>query len=142
MDFIIWGGLYKVKRIIPDIHVENCKKAIEYYQTIFGGEIKNLQMADGKEMFKGHEGKIIHSELHINENCIMYLVDVFGEKREGHHIDLVLELESEGEINTLYSALSREGTVKFELQKTFWGAYHAVIIDSFGITWSLNYAIK
>lgn len=131
-----------MKQIIPDLHVDGCKEAIEYYQTVFGGEIKNVQLADGKEMFKGHEGKIIHSELHINENCILYLVDLLNEEDKGQTMDLVLQLESEEEINRLYATLRQDGTVQFELQKTFWGAYHAVVRDQFGITWSLNYALS
>jgi PhnB protein len=131
-----------MKSIIPDIYVENCKAVLEYYKDVFGGEIRNLKLSDGIEMFKGHEGKIIHSELHINENCILYLVDIFDDKKETGNIQLVLELDSEEEINRVYSALKENGSVNFELQKTFWGAYHAVVTDQFGTTWGLNYTSK
>ncbi|WP_315119847.1 VOC family protein [uncultured Clostridium sp.] len=129
-----------MKRIIPEIFVENCKEALEYYKEVFGGEIKSVQLADGKPMFKGLEGKIIHSELHINDDCIMYLVDILDDNHKRQKGNLVLELESEEEINRLYSALSKNGSVQFELQKTFWGAYHAVVIDSCGNKWGLNYS--
>lgn len=131
-----------MKRIIPEIYIKNCKEALEYYKEVFGGEIKNVQMADGKEMFKGFEGKIIHSELHINNDCILYLVDIFGEKEETSNVHLLLELDSEEEINRLYEALSKDGSVKFALQKTFWGAYHAVVTDCYGNTWGLNCSAK
>jgi len=131
-----------MKSIIPEIYVKNCKDALEYYKGIFGGEIKNVQMADGKEMFKGFEGKIIHAELYINNECVMYFVDVFNDKNYESNINLVLELDSEEEINKVYSALSKDGKVKFQLQKTFWGAYHGVVIDCYGITWGLNYSLK
>jgi PhnB protein len=129
-----------MKRIIPNISVENCIEVLEYYKEIFGGEIKNLQMADGKEMFKGHEGKIVHAELHINSDCIMYLNDSFGGKNDGSNISLMLEMESKEEIDSLYSALSEKGNVTYELQKTFWGSYHAVVTDCHGTTWSLDYS--
>ena len=131
-----------MKSIIPEIYIQNCKQALEFYKELFGGEIKNVQMSDGKEMFKGFEGKIIHSELHINDNCILYLVDIFEEKKENGDIHLLLELDSEEEINKIYQALSKNGSVKFELQKAFWGAYHAVVTDCYGNTWGLNYTIK
>lgn len=98
-------------------------------------------MSDGKEMFKGFEGKVIHSELHINGECILYLVDIFEGKKEFGDIHLVLDLDSEEEINKIYKALSKDGSVKFELQKTFWGAYHAVVTDRYGNTWGLNYTV-
>ncbi|KOA18099.1 hypothetical protein CLHOM_35500 [Clostridium homopropionicum DSM 5847] len=131
-----------MKKIIPEIYVKDCKNALEYYEEIFGGEIKNVQMADGKEMFKGFEGKVIHSELHINPNCVIYFVDIFEEKNYVSNINLVLELESEEEINRVYKALMKNGSIKFELQKTFWGAFHAVVTDCYGITWGLNYSLK
>ncbi|MFU0782186.1 hypothetical protein [Thermoanaerobacterium thermosaccharolyticum] len=49
-----------MKRITSNIYIDNCKEAIEYYKELFGGEIKNVQLADGIDMFKGYEGKIIH----------------------------------------------------------------------------------
>ncbi|MBC8061056.1 MAG: VOC family protein [Clostridiaceae bacterium] len=129
-----------MKRIIPEIYINNCKVALEYYKEVFGGDIKNVQMADGKEMFKGSEGKVIHSELHINDDCVMYLVDILQVEKESSSTHLVLELENEEEINKIYQALSKEGSIKFELQKTFWGALHAVVTDCYGITWGLNYS--
>lgn len=35
-----------MKKVIPNIAVENCVEALDYYQEIFGGEIKNLQKAN------------------------------------------------------------------------------------------------
>lgn len=129
-----------MKRIIPEIYVNNCKEALEFYKEIFGGEIKNVQMSDGKEMFKGIEGKVIHSELHINSDCIMYFVDIFQGEKVPDNNHLLLELNSEEEINRVYQGLSNGGSVRFELQKTFWGALHAVLTDRYGNTWGLNYS--
>jgi PhnB protein len=131
-----------MQKIIPNISVENCKEVLEYYQELFGGEVKNMQMADGKEMFKGHEGKIVHAELHINRDCVLYLNDVFGEKETGSNISIILQLDSEAEINRLFSSLSKAGDVVFTLQKTFWGSFHAVVTDCYGTTWSMDYSGK
>lgn len=131
-----------MKRIIPEIFVRDCRGALEYYKELFGGEIKNVQLADGKEMFRGLEGKIIHSELHINDDCVLYLVDILNEEHAAANANLLLELESEDEINRIYSGLSKDGAIRYELQKTFWGAYHAVVTDKYGNTWGLNLTLK
>lgn len=128
-----------MKSIIPEIPVNNCKEALEFYKETFGGEIKNVQLADDKPMFKGLEGKIIHSELHINENCVLYFMDVLREEHKSRNCHLLLQLESEEEINRVYEDLKKDGNVQFELQKTFWGAYHAVVTDCYGNTWGLNF---
>jgi PhnB protein len=133
------GGTY-MKQIIPHITVENCKEALAFYQGIFGGEIKNAQLADGHEMFKGHEGKYIHSELHINDQCVIYLVDIFGKNPiVGNNIQLALDIENEPEINRLYEELSKDGQVRMELQDTMWGARYGVVKDRYGVIWELNY---
>lgn len=129
-----------MKRIVPHLRIKNCKEEIEYYKKVFGGEIKNTQLSDGIEMFKGYEGKYIHAELHINEKCILYMTDVFGEETvQGTSILLGPDLESEEEITNVYEELAKDGEIKMELQDTFWGAKHAIVTDRNGITWELNF---
>lgn len=130
-----------MKKIIPEIVVENCSEVLEFYKKVFGGKIENLQKADGKEMFKGHEGKIIHAELHINGECIIYLYDNLGGMIKGNNLRLSLELDSVEELDRIFAALSESGSVGFAPQKTFWGAYHAVVTDYTGVTWGLNHML-
>jgi PhnB protein len=129
-----------MKTMIPSIAVKNCKEALEFYKGIFGGEIKNAQLADDVEMFKGHEGKYIHAELHINHNCVLYLTDIFNPNHNsGNNFQIVIELDSEEEITHHFNELAKDGHVHFPLQDTFWGANHGVVTDKFGITWGLNF---
>jgi PhnB protein len=76
----------------------------------------------------------------INADCVIYLNDIFEEKKAGSNISLMLQLGCETEINNLYAKISKQGNVIFALQKTFWGSYHAVVTDCFGTTWSLDYS--
>lgn len=129
-----------MKSIIPNISVENCRDALEFYKSVFGGEIKMVKTADNSDMFKGHKGKIMHSELHIAPNCIMYFTDLFGERAQHTNVQLVLELDSREQIEKVYAELAKEDAIIiFELQKTFWGAHHAVLKDKYAVTWGLNY---
>ncbi|WP_342214691.1 MULTISPECIES: VOC family protein [unclassified Peribacillus] len=57
----------------------------------------------------------------------------------GTNISLVLECESESEIQHLYETLRENGTTLMELQDTFWGARFAKVKDCFGVHWDLNY---
>ncbi len=129
-----------MKKVIPNIKVTNCKEALDFYKEVFGGQIKNVQLADGKEMFKGHEGKIIHAEMHVNSDCIFYFNDNFEPENNTSNISLILVLDNEEEINKLFTSLSEKGTVQFPLQKTFWGSYHAVVTDCYGVVWNLDFA--
>jgi PhnB protein len=129
-----------MKKIIPHISINNCHKAIEYYQSIFGGDIKNTQTGAGMEMFKGQEDKLIHAELHVNNECVLYFNDVFQSQYTiGNNVSHVLEMDSEEEVDRIFETLSSEGTVMMPLQDTFWGAKHGVVVDKNGLIWDLNF---
>ena len=127
-----------MKSASPYLFVENCQEVIEYYQEIFGGEIMNVQLTDGIEMFKGQGGKYLHAELHIGESRI-HFSEVFGNVEKGDNVKIVLEFESEDEIRKTYNLLVSDGHASVELQDTFWGALHANITDKYGIGWLLNF---
>ncbi|HEX2944980.1 MAG TPA: VOC family protein [Clostridia bacterium] len=130
-----------MKKIIPSIVINNCREALEFYKGIFGGEVKNLKTGEANEMFKGFEGKIVHSELWINSDCIIHMNDVMrGNNEFTSNINLMLQMDSMDEIKRVFDGLSKGGKVQFELQKAFWGSYHAVVIDQFGVIWSLDFA--
>ena len=128
-----------MKQIIPNLVVEPCTEALDFYKKVFDGEIRNIQFVDGKEMFAGQEGKVVHAELAINAQCVLYLCDALRPKTSGDNISLMLQLESIEEIDRLFLRLCENGTVIFPLQKTFWGADHAVVRDKYGIVWHLDY---
>lgn len=129
-----------MKKLIPHIRIENCKEELNYYQKVFGGVIKNTQLADGIEMFKGQEGKYIHAELHISDQCTIFFADTLNSKFvNGNNILLGPELESEEEITRIYNKLAEDGEIQMELQDTFWGAKHAIVKDHNGVSWELNY---
>lgn len=130
-----------MKQIIPEIYVNDCSKALGFYQELFGGEIRNLQMSDDMELFQDMKGKVIHSELHVNSRCVFYFVDVIDDRRaKTGNITMMLHLDDRRETERLYTALSKGGAVLMEMQKTFWGAWHAIVTDRFGAPWALTSA--
>lgn len=130
-----------MKQIIPEIYINNCQKALHFYQNLFGGEIKNMQMSDDLPMFQDMQGKVIHSELHVNAKCVFYFVDIFEPKREKPgNVTLMLHMDNKTELERCYTALCEGGAVGMQLQKTFWGAWHAIVTDRYGAPWALNLA--
>ena len=98
-------------------------------------------MSDNMELFQDVKDKVIHAELHVNSRCVFYFVDIFQQKRaKAGNVTLMLHMDSLDEIERIYEALSEKGQVCMKLQKTFWGAWHAIVTDHFGAPWALNYA--
>ena len=130
-----------MKQIIPEIYITRCKEALGFYKDLFGGEIKNLQLSDELELFRDQPGKVVHAELHVNARCVFYFVDILDERRASTgNITMMLHMDSKEEVDRCYKALREGGQVLMELQKTFWGAWHAIVTDRFGAPWALNYA--
>jgi len=57
----------------------------------------------------------------------------------GNNVALVLECESDSEIQHLYEVMCEQGLSLMELQDTFWGAKYGKVKDKFGIHWDLNF---
>ena len=83
---------------------------------------------------------IIHAQFKKWPFSLM-MSDTFGKNpvETGNNISFTLEMESEEEINEIYSRLTDKGTGHMELQDTFWGAKYAKVKDPFGMTWDLNF---
>lgn len=121
-----------MKSIIPNLFIDNCKENLEFYKRIFSGELINIiPRHDATE-------KVMHAELHINEDCILYFGDKLEESPPDPNTHIFLKFESESEIQRVYDLLKMEGQVEIELGQSFWGTLHAVVIDKNGITWDLD----
>jgi len=67
--------------------------------------------------------KIMHAELHINKECVLYFGDKLEEAPADPNIHIFLKFESEAEIRNVYDSLKKEGKVEIELDQPFWGLY-------------------
>lgn len=121
-----------MKSIIPNLFIDNCRENLEFYKNIFNGELNNIVPRYDEE------DKIMHAELHINKDCVLYFGDKLEEASPNPNIHIFLKFEAEAEIQKAYDLLKEEGQVEIELNQSFWGTTHAVVIDKNGITWDLD----
>lgn len=118
----------------PYVIIENVKESIQYYQSVFGGEIKILNE---------HKGKVLHAELVLGQSLI-HFSDDYGRGAKTENVSIIMQMDSEQEAQRIYDQLVADGgIVQVELQKTFFGALHGQVSDTKnGITWVLNYFVK
>ncbi|WP_088810971.1 MULTISPECIES: VOC family protein [Listeria] len=129
-----------MKQIIPYFTMDNCAEAVSFYQTVFGGEI--LHASYGKDVpgFEKFPNKLIHAELHIAENLVLFFNDLqLGEMTHGNTLIIGLECDSNEELLRYMEILQIGGRVEMEVANMFWGATHAKVEDKFGYMWELNY---
>ncbi len=117
----------------PYVIIENVKESIQYYQNVFGGDVKILNE---------HEGKVLHAELVLGQSLI-HFSDDYGRGAKTENVSIILQMDSEDEAQRIYDQLIADGgVVLVQMRKTFFGALHGQVADSKnGITWELNYFI-
>lgn len=129
--------------IRPYLHFdENCKGAMEFYQSIFGGQLDMMQIKDApdREQFpKGIDHQIMHASLR-NDDFLLMASDMCGQgsPEQGNTMQLSLNCSDEKEIKQLYQKLSEGGKITQELNEVFWGGLFAMVTDKFGVRWMLS----
>ena len=130
--------------IQPYLHFdENCREAMQFYQSLFGGELELMLIGDSpaKDQFpKELYDQVLHSSL-INGDFNIMASDMCGqgELKNGNSIQLSLDCSSEAEIKDLYQKLPEGGKILDDLKEQFWGALFAMVMDKYGVRWMLSY---
>jgi PhnB protein len=120
----------------------NAKQALEFYKEVLDAEIIGVQTFGEADYPTPPEAndRVMHAQLKRGDISIMFSDTFPGQTvMVGTNISLTLEPESDEEIQSLYTALSKNGKPLMELQDTFWGAKYARVQDQFGVIWELNY---
>jgi PhnB protein len=119
-----------------------CEAAFQFYERCLGGKIQTMlsygdsPMAD--QVPAKWQSKILHATLSVGDDVLMG-ADVLAEQYEKPQgFSVLLHLDDPAEAERIYQALAENGTVQMPLQKTFWAALFAVLVDSYGTPWEIN----
>jgi PhnB protein len=120
----------------------NCKEAFQYYEQCLGGKIIAMMPHAGtpaeQHVPAAWLDKIMHARLDLGGVMLM------GSDAPPDHYEapkgfsVALQIKEPAEADRIYEALSKGGTVKMPIQKTFWAARFAMLIDQYGIPWMIN----
>ncbi|WP_020617070.1 VOC family protein [Paenibacillus daejeonensis] len=114
----------------PFIIVDSVRDALDYYQPIFGGEIKILNE---------NKGTIYHAELHLGSSLLHFAFS-YNRIPKGENVRIIMQFDNEEEIKNVFELLAKEGSIVVPLEDTFFGALHGEVIDAKnGICWVLNH---
>jgi len=127
----------------------NCEEAFNFYKAVFGGEFqfigryKDLPPTDRQNFSSVSDEKIMHVSLPISAQTILMGCDSSEIHVEapvfGNNIVLSVNTDTKLEADRLFSGLSVGGQIKNPMSNTFWGAYFGMLIDKFGIHWTINF---
>ena len=120
---------------------DNTREAMDFYRTVFGGE---LRLNTFKELHASQDpsedNMIMHSVLEADNGISFMASDTPNrmEYRAGTNMSMSLSGDNEAELKSYFEKLSVGGIVIMPLEKAMWGDSFGMFTDKFGVQWLVN----
>ncbi|TKV29845.1 VOC family protein [Arthrobacter sp. NamB2] len=122
---------------------DTAAQAMEFYQSVFGGELQSSTFAEYQvSEDPAEQSKIMHSMLTTPSGQVLMAADTPNSMEysapAGH--SLSVSGDDETELRRYWEALSLSGSEIVPLALSPWGDSFGMCVDRFGITWMVNIA--
>ena len=119
-----------------------CEAAFNFYAQCFGGTLGPIFRYAGTPLADqvpaDWQQKVMHASLTIGNQVVMG-ADASPDRYEAPKgFSLSVQLIDAGEAERIFGQLAARGKIHTPLERTFWAARFGVVMDQFGITWSIN----
>lgn len=117
------------------------KQAMEFYKSVFGGELTMTTFKDGGMPVDADEGaKIMHAQLLAENGMTLMAADTpkGWEYKPGTNVSISLSGPGEAELRGYWNRLSDGAAVGMPLSPAPWGDTFGMLDDRFGIRWLVN----
>lgn len=120
----------------------DCREAFEFYAEHLQGTIGTmLKFKDSPASLNvpdEWQHKIVHANISI-QRIELAGADVRPEQyQKPKGFNLLLGVNSESAVKSIFNSLSIGGEIIFSPQKTFWSPCYAIVVDRFGVPWKIN----
>ncbi|OUM39679.1 VOC family protein [Arthrobacter sedimenti] len=122
---------------------DTAARAMEFYQSVFGGELQRSTFAEFQvSEDPAEQHKIMHSMLTTPSGQVLMAADTPNSMEyaapAGH--SLSVSGDDEAELRGYWNALAGSGSEIVPLAQSPWGDSFGMCIDRFGVTWMVNIA--
>ncbi|MCL2468293.1 MAG: VOC family protein [Micrococcales bacterium] len=120
---------------------DNAREAMEYYRTIFGGDLEIQTFAElHLDQDPADAGKVINAMLTTERGLVLMGADTPAAVpfTPGGSVSLSLSGDEPEELRRDWDGLVDGGTITMPLSKAPWGDTLGGCTDRFGITWFVN----
>lgn len=120
---------------------DNAKEAMEFYRSVFGGE---LTMSTFGEFHASEDpaeaDKIMHGMLTVDNGMMLMGADTPNsmELSAGSNFAVSLSGDNEAEIRGYWDKLSDGGQITMPINAAPWGDIFGMCTDKFGVPWLFN----
>ncbi|GAA4944635.1 VOC family protein [Actinoplanes utahensis] len=118
----------------------NAREAIEFYQSIFGGELNVHTFGEYGAPDPGLKDKVMHGQLETPQGYTLMVSDCPPgvPYQPGDNITVSLSGDDGDILRAFWEGLSAGATIRVPLEKQMWGDEFGQLTDRFGIPWMVN----
>lgn len=133
----------------PYLNFKNtAREAIEFYHSVFGGELSVQSFADFGAPVEPDEAQLVmHSQLDTPNGLTLMAADTPSHMEYHPAQGFAVSLSGLGEadaveLRSYWETLAEGATITQPLEKAPWGAEFGMLIDRFGIQWLMNIGVS
>ena len=122
---------------------DEAREAMQFYQSVFGGELSVSTFADfGQADDPAEADKVMHAMLEAPNGLVLMRADTPASMSytPPQGVSISLSGDDDSVLRHYWEALSGSGTVAEPLEVAPWGDAFGMCVDRFGITWMINIA--
>lgn len=122
------------------------KDAMEFYATVFGGDLTTSTFADFQmPVDPAESNKVMHAQLTTPAGLILMGADTpsymdFTAGVNNFSVSLNGEDADNAELSGYFAALAEGGEIMQPLTAAPWGDTFGMLVDKFGVSWLVNIA--
>jgi PhnB protein len=118
----------------------DARQAMEFYQQVFGGELRMNTFGEFGQPDSPDAEKIMHAQLETTSGYTLMAADTPAGMPfdSGSRITVSLSGDDADELRGYWEKLSGGGSVIMPLEKQMWGDEFGMCTDGFGVTWLVN----
>ena len=118
----------------------NARQALQFYQSVFGGELNLNTFADFGGQGSPDADRIMHGQLETDAGYTIMAADV-PSSMEYHSMagcSVSLSGDDGDALRGYWEKLVAGGTITMPMQKQSWGDEFGMCVDGFGVPWLVN----
>ena len=121
---------------------DSARQAMEFYQSVFGGELTTSTFAEfHASEDPAEQDKIMHAMLETPNGLVLMASDVPNTMEiDGGNGTISLSGEDENELRGYWDKLSADATIEMPMAQAPWGDTFGGCVDRFGVRWMVNIA--
>ncbi len=120
----------------------DCEAAFKFYEQCLGGQLGAIFRYAGSPLAEqvpaDWADKVMHGSLTVGDQTLMGADVAADQYEEPKGFSLSLQIKSTADAERLFHELAKHGRVVLPLEKTFWAERFGMVVDRFGVPWTIN----